>query len=96
MNRLWCDLKTNEERIAFLESGEACDTGIIAPVMVGEIITLYKKLIAAEDAMQSVYRGGQDEACDAVQEVETAIDSVKDVLWTYPERPKVKTDEPHA
>lgn len=39
---LWCDLQTDAERIEFLESGRACETGIIAPVMVAEIVELLR------------------------------------------------------
>lgn len=49
--KLWCNLQTDDERIAFLESGAACRTGIIAPVMVAEIVALYRKLQAAETEM---------------------------------------------
>ena len=45
---LWCDLQSDEERIVFLESGRARDTGIIAQVMVDEIANAFKVRIAAE------------------------------------------------
>lgn len=41
-NLLWCDLVDDAERIAFLESGRAVETGIIAPVMVPEIIEVFR------------------------------------------------------
>ena len=39
---LWCDLKNDEERIEFLKSGRACDTGIIAQSLVSDIVELLK------------------------------------------------------
>lgn len=46
---LWCDLQSDEERIVFLESGRARDTGIIAQVMVDEIVNAFRVRIAAEN-----------------------------------------------
>jgi hypothetical protein len=82
--KLWCDLVSDEERIAFLESGAACDTGIIAPAMVGDIIALYRKLQAAQNEIDLIYASGQDERCDAVAQVEAAIDAVVIEKWVYP------------
>ena len=79
---LWCDLQSDEDRILFLESGAACDTGIIAPVMVGEIIALYRKLQAAQSEIDLIYSSGQDERCDAVAQVEAAIDAVVILPWS--------------
>jgi hypothetical protein len=85
-NLLWCDLKSDEDKILFLESGAACDTGIIAPVMVGEILAMYRKLQAARNEIDLIYSGGQDERCDAVAQVESAIDSVVMTPWSYPSK----------
>lgn len=49
-NKLWCDLKTIEEKIEFLKNGRAVETGIIAPAIVNDIILMlennqqYKKI----------------------------------------------------
>ena len=40
--RLWSDLVTDNDRLSFLESGRAVETGIIAPVLVPDIIDLVK------------------------------------------------------
>jgi len=48
---LWSDLESDDERIAFLESGRACDTGIIAPVMVAEVVKALKCRIAIENCI---------------------------------------------
>lgn len=39
---LWCDLVSDAERIAFLESGRAVATGLIAPAMVSEIVEVFR------------------------------------------------------
>ena len=39
---LWCDLKSDEERIEFLLSGRAYDTGIISPNMIPVVVDLLK------------------------------------------------------
>lgn len=51
---LWCDLVSDAERIAFLESGRAVETGIIAPVMVPEIIEVFR-FLASVQAQQQKY-----------------------------------------
>lgn len=40
---LWDDLETDEERIKFLESGRAAATGIIAPSMIAEIVSVFRR-----------------------------------------------------
>ena len=41
-NKLWSDLKTDKERIEFLQSGRAWETGIIAQAIVKDIIEVFK------------------------------------------------------
>jgi hypothetical protein len=48
---LWSDLESDEERVAFLESGRAYETGIIAPVMVDEIVKAIKCRIAINNCI---------------------------------------------
>ena len=45
---LWCDLVSDEERIAFLESGRAVKTGIIAPEMVEDVVNAFRQKITAD------------------------------------------------
>jgi hypothetical protein len=40
--KLWIDLSTDEERIEFLQNGDAIKTGIIAPAITDDIIELLK------------------------------------------------------
>ncbi len=46
-DKLWCDLESDEERLAFVESGRAYETGIIAKALEFDIIELLKFRIAA-------------------------------------------------
>lgn len=48
---LWCDLETDEERIAFVESGRASATGIIAPAMTDEFVQALKCRIAIKNCI---------------------------------------------
>ena len=44
-NKLWCDLKTDKERLEFLKSGRAIATGIVAPAMVKDLVNVYERLL---------------------------------------------------
>lgn len=48
---LWSDLRSDEERISFLESGRAYETGIIAPTMVDEYVKALKCRQAIRDCI---------------------------------------------
>jgi hypothetical protein len=45
---LWGDLQTDRERLAFIESGRAVDTGILAQAMVEDLIEVYRRIDAAD------------------------------------------------
>lgn len=45
-NKLWCDLKTDIERLEFIKSGRAHETGILAKAMEKDIISLLAFRIA--------------------------------------------------
>lgn len=58
--KLWSDLESDEERIRFIESGRAHETGIIAPAIADDMVSALKCRIAiqryvdwAKDAKQS-------------------------------------------
>ena len=41
-NKLWCDLKTDQERADFLRSGRAWETGIVASEIQDEIADAFE------------------------------------------------------
>ena len=45
MTKLWCDLTTVQEKIDFIKSGKAWETGIIAKALEKDIVSLYKLLV---------------------------------------------------
>jgi len=53
---LWGDLQTNRERLEFIESGRAVDTGILAPAMVEDLVEVYRRIDAAVKALQDIMR----------------------------------------
>lgn len=42
-NKLWCDLKTDKERVEFLRSGRAHETGIIAKAIVEDVAQAFER-----------------------------------------------------
>lgn len=54
---LWCDLVSDEERIAFLESGRAVKTGSIAPEMVGDVVQAFRQKITADSIPWWIMKG---------------------------------------
>jgi hypothetical protein len=44
---LWCDLQSDRERLEFIESGRAVDTGILAQAMVEDLTEVYRRIDAA-------------------------------------------------
>jgi hypothetical protein len=53
---LWGDLQSDRERLAFLESGRAVDTGILAPAMVEGLAGVYRRIDTAVKALQGMTR----------------------------------------
>jgi len=47
-NLLWGDLQSDRERLEFIESGRAVDTGILAPAMVKDLAGVYRRLQDAD------------------------------------------------
>ena len=41
---LWCDLQTDRERLEFIRSGLASDTGILARAMVEDLVEVYRRI----------------------------------------------------
>ena len=46
--KLWCDLSSDEERLEFILSGRAVETGIIAPSIVDDAIKAFKAAVALD------------------------------------------------
>jgi len=55
-NLLWCDLENDRERLAFIKSGLAVDTGIIALAMAEDLVEVYRRIDAAVKALQGITR----------------------------------------
>jgi hypothetical protein len=53
---LWGDLQSDRERLAFIESGLAVDTGILAQAMVEDLAGVYRRIDAAIKALQGMTR----------------------------------------
>ena len=45
LDKLWGELKSDEERLEFLKQGRAVQTGIIAPAVVPSLIDAFERLI---------------------------------------------------
>lgn len=43
--KLWCDLKTDKEKLEFIKCGRAWETGIIAKALATDIIDIYERFI---------------------------------------------------
>ncbi len=53
--RLWCDLKTDQEKADFLRSGRAWDTGIIAHAIVEEVADAFEFRAKAQSHESEAY-----------------------------------------
>jgi len=52
-DKLWCDLHSTEEKIEFLRSGRAVDTGIMSKSIVQDILTAYERIAKLEKSVAS-------------------------------------------
>lgn len=55
-NLLWCDLQTDREKLEFIRSGRAVDTGILAPAMVEDLVEVYRRIADAVVALETITR----------------------------------------
>jgi len=53
---LWGDLRTDRERLEFIESGRAVDTGILAQAMVEDLTEVYRRIDALQQQVQEAVR----------------------------------------
>jgi hypothetical protein len=84
---LWGDLQTDRERLEFIESGRAVDTGILAQAMVEDLTEVYRRIDAAVKALQDiprceVYADDQFGICDERNEHGEWVqwDDIEDVV----------------
>jgi hypothetical protein len=56
-NKLWCDLKTDNEKVEFLRSGRAWETGIIAKSIVEDVAQAFER------PLNKVVEDGQANDC---------------------------------
>ena len=47
-DKLWCDLRSTEEKIEFLRSGRAVDTGIMSASIAKDILRAYERIAELE------------------------------------------------
>jgi len=59
-NKLWCDLKTDQERVEFLRSGRAWETGIIAKSIVEDVAQAFERYpnkSVATETLENILNG---------------------------------------
>jgi hypothetical protein len=78
---LWGDLQSDRERLAFLESGLAVDTGILAPAMVEDLAKVYRRIdeaiSRAELAIQFGLTLGNGVACVFARDLDDVIEILR-------------------
>jgi len=65
--KLWIDLLTDEERIEFLQNGDATKTGIIAPAITDDIIELLKFRMQANPVENRVSQPSEFSVCEQIE-----------------------------
>jgi hypothetical protein len=53
-NKLFCDLKTNQEKLEFFRAGRGYDTGIVSEALQEELITVYSQLVDLEQVEDAI------------------------------------------
>ncbi len=51
-DKLWCDMKTIDQKIGFLESGRAHETGVIAKSLIPELVDILRTIKAKNMALR--------------------------------------------
>ena len=76
-NSLWCDCETDDERVEFLRSGRAWDTGTIAPPLVDAMADLFER---ARNAEKEIVEGKEWHivARARIAELEAALNQIDD------------------
>jgi hypothetical protein len=93
-DKLWCDLHSTEEKIEFLRSGRAADTGIISRSIVQDILTAYERIVKLEKSVAG-YERLLDQAYDDFQDCgdNWEVREVLKDLLEYAPRRNWKEDE---
>ncbi len=79
-NKLWCDLVTDQERVEFLRSGRAWETGIIAKSIVEDVARAFERPL---NQSQKEFRG------DPYYEFEFALlELTESICKIHPKQPK--------
>jgi len=60
MRNLWCDQKTNKDKIEFLKSGRAFETGIMAQGIIPEITETFIELERLREIVKNFSDSGAD------------------------------------
>ena len=79
-NLLWGDLKTDRERLEFIESGRAVDTGILAPAMVEDLAGVYRRIDEAVSRAERAVQFGLTREGDILCVFARDLDEVVEIL----------------
>lgn len=79
---LWSDLKTDEERIALLES-KTIDTKIVDPVMADELVKLLKCRIAIKDCINYANNREAEWGIRAETAFQFLYDALSGSVWRF-------------
>ena len=79
-NLLWGDLQTDRERLEFIESGRAVDTGILAQAMVEDLVEVYRRIDAAISRAERAIQFGLTRESDILCVFARDLDEVVEIL----------------
>ena len=79
-NLLWGDLRTDRERLEFIESGWAVDTGILAQAMVEDLAGVYRRIDAAVSRAERAIQFGLTRESDILCVFARDLDEVVEIL----------------
>jgi hypothetical protein len=79
-NLLWGDLQSDRERLEFIESGRAVDTGILAQAMVEDLVEVYRRIDAAISRAERAIQFGLTRESDILCVFARDLDDVVKIL----------------
>jgi len=77
---LWGDLQSDRERLEFIRSGLAVDTGILAPAMVEDLVEVYRRIDAAISRAERAIQFGLTRESDILCVFARDLDEVVEIL----------------